>query len=251
MTISYKGKVTTKNSEIADAMNDFFSTIGQELANKIKSPACFKSYLKNPVSKIMTLQDVDEKEVIKIIMSLGSKKSAGADGIRPLLLKKCCKQVFKPITHIMKLSLKFKIVPDKLKIAKVIPVHKKDDKSNPGNYRPISLLSMLHKILEKLMYTRLTKFLNENNILYKYQFGFRANHSTIQAVTEIVDNLLYEIDSGKLTAGIYLDLSKAFDTVDHEILLAKLQHYRIKGGALDWFRSYLTNRQQFTVANGT
>ena len=249
-SIKYKGKITTDKNEIAESMNKFFSTIGENLAKKIKSQTNFKRYLKNPIANSMTLKEADEEEIIKIILSLKSKKSAGADGIRPLLLKKCGQQVYKPIMHIMNLSLRTNIVPDKLKIAKVIPVHKKEDKSDPGNYRPISLLSMLHKILEKLMCIRLTGFLNENNILYKYQFGFRAKHSTTQAVTEIVDNLLDEIDSGKITAGIYLDLSKAFDTVDHNILLTKLQHYGIRGEALGWFQSYLTNRQQFTVANG-
>ena len=249
-SIKYKGKITTDKNEIAESMNQFFSTIGENLAKKINSQTDFKSYLKNPLSNSMPIKETDEDEIIKIIVSLQSKKSAGADGISPQLLKKCCEQVHQPIKHMMNLSLKTSIVPDKLKIAKVIPVHKKEDKSDPGNYRPISLLSMLHKILEKLMSKRLTSFLDDNKILYKYQFGFRAKHSTTQAVTEIVDNLLEELDNGKVTAGIYLDLSKAFDTVDHKILLTKLQYYGIRGEALRWFQSYLTNRQQFTVANG-
>ncbi len=145
-------------------MNKFFSTIGENLARKIKSQTNFKRYLKNPIANSMALKEADEEEIIKIILSLKSKKSAGADGIRPMLLKKCGQQVYKPIMHIMNLSLRTNIVPDKLKIAKVIPVHKKEDKSDPGNYRPISLLSMLHKILEKLMCIRLTGFLNENKM---------------------------------------------------------------------------------------
>ena len=249
-SINYKGKVTTDKNEIAESMNNFFSTIGENLANNIKSQTNFRRYLKNPIANSMNLQEADDEEIIKTILSLKSKKSAGADGIRPTLIKKCCQQLYKQILHLMNLSLKTNTVPDKLKIAKVIPVHKKDDKSDPGNYRPISLLSMLHKILEKLMCKRLTDFLNDNNILYKYQFGFRAKHSTTQAVTEIVDNLLQEVDNDKITAGIYLDLSKAFDTVDHSIVLTKLKHYGIRGEALKWFQSYLTNRQQFTVANG-
>ena len=249
-SINYKGKITTDKNEIAESMNDFFSNVGEKLANKIKSQTDYQRYLKNPISNSMTIQEADEEEIIKTILSLQSKKSAGADGIRPMLIKKCCQQLYKQILHLMNLSLKTNTVPDKLKIAKVIPVHKKEDKSDPSNYRPISLLSMLHKILEKLMCKRLTEFLNDNKIIYKYQFGFRAKHSTTQAVTEIVDNLLKEIDSGKITAGIYLDLSKAFDTVDHSILLTKLKHYGVRGEALKWFVSYLTNRQQFTVANG-
>ncbi len=99
------------------------------------------------------------------------------------------------------------------------------------------------------MYKRLISFLNTHNILYNYQFGFRENHSTSLALIEIVDNILKAMEEGKLVAGIFLDLSKVFDTIDHVILLDKLQHYGILGQPHDWFRSYLDNRQQFTIAN--
>ena len=104
--------------------------------------------------------------------------------------------------------------------------------------------------MEKLIAKRVLKFLNEHEILYEYQFGFRENYSTTLAITEIVENLLTELQNGKLVAGIYLDLSKAFDTVDHNILLDKLEHYGIRGNPLKWFKSYLQNRQQYTVVNG-
>ncbi len=133
----------------------------------------------------------------------------------------------------------------------MIPIHKKDETSDPNNYRPISLLSTLNKIMEKLMYKRLITFLNKYNILYKYQFGFRENYSTTLALIEILDNILEEIENGKFVAGIYLDLSKAFDTVDHNILLHKLNHYGIRGNALNWFSSYLNNRKQMTHINKT
>ena len=100
------------------------------------------------------------------------------------------------------------------------------------------------------MYKRVISFLNKFKILYKYQFGFRENHSTVQAVIEITDNILSELEKKNMVAGIYLDLSKAFDTVDHTILLHKLKHYGIRGLPLQWFQSYLSNRQQYTVANG-
>ena len=249
-TIRYNGKLINEQAEIADAMNKFFSTIGENLAKKIKTKVNFKSYLQNPNPHSMKLEQTDHEEVIKIILSLEGKKAAGPDGIRPILLKKCCAQLYKQITHLINLSLKTKTVPSQLKIAKVIPIYKKEDRQDPGNYRPISLLSILNKILEKIMYKRLYGFLHEHKILYKYQFGFRKNHSCTQAVIEIVDNILEHINSNYMVAGIYLDLTKAFDTVDHQILLHKMSHYGIRGDALEWTKNYLTNREQYTVANG-
>ncbi len=111
------------------------------------------------------------------------------------------------------------------------------------NYRPISLLSILNKIIEKLVSKRLYQFLQKYNILYKFQFGFRKDHSTTLAITEIVENIREEISNGKFVLGAYLDLSKAFDTISHDILLHKLNHIGIRGIPLDWFKSYLTNRK--------
>ncbi len=118
------------------------------------------------------------------------------------------------MSHILNLSLKNVTIPDILKIAKVIPIHKKNEKYLVDNYRPISLLSTLNKIMEKLISKRIIQFLTKYKI-YKYQFRFQENHSTSMALTEIVDNILKDLENGKYVAGIYIDLSKAFDTVDH------------------------------------
>ncbi len=119
----------------------------------------------------------------------------------------------------------------------------------PDNYRPISLLSTLDKILENIMYKRLISFLYLHHILYDYHFGFQQNHSTTLALIEVVDKIQKELEEGKFVTGIYIDLSKAFDTVNHEILLNKLNHYGIRGTTLNWFKYYLHDQQQFTVAN--
>ena len=251
-SLKINNNTTSDNKKIAEAMNDFFSTVGKVYANKVKTePNKFKKYLSNPNTySLDTLQDTTVEEVTKIITSLKSGKSAGDDGIKPGLLKQCCHELKTPITHLMNLSLRNSTVPEKLKLAKVIPIYKKNDRTDPSNYRPISLLSILDKILEKLINKRVTSFLDAHKILYKYQFGFRPNHSTVQAVVEIADNIISEVNQGYLVAGIYMDLSKAFDTVDHKILLYKMEHYGIRGSALQWFKSYLSNRQQFTEVNG-
>ena len=140
--------------------------------------------------------------------------------------------------------------PDALKISKVIPIHKNGDTSDLNNYRPISLLSIFDKIMEKLMHKQLYDFLQEHNILFQNQFGFRKNNSTTFALLQITDKIKETIDNKKYGCGIFIDLSKAFDTVNYEILLRKMEHYGIRGVALDWFTSYLSNRKQYVYLNG-
>ncbi len=137
--------------------------------------------------------------------------------------------------------------PDQLKIAKVILLFKKCEPHLTKNYRPLSLLSIFNKIIEKLVHKYLYQFLQKCNILYKFQFGFRKGHSTTLANTEIVENIREEISNGKFVLGAYLELSKAFDTISHDILLHKLNHIGIY--ILDWFKSYLTNRKQYVHIN--
>ena len=141
------------------------------------------------------------------------------------------------------------VFPSVLKTAKVVPVFKKDSKLDYSNYRQISLLSNIEKILEKLMYKRLYTFLNNNNIIYNLQFGFRKQYSTSQALINITENIRKALDVN-IGCGIFVDLQKAFDTVDHQILLAKLNHYGIQGVSKDWFKSYLSNRNHYVSING-
>ena len=142
------------------------------------------------------------------------------------------------------------VFPSVLKTAKVVPVFKKDSKLDYSNYRPISLLSNVEKILEKLMYKRLYTFLNSNNIIYNLQFGFRQQYSTSHALVNITENIRKALDGGNIGCRIFVDLQKAFDTVDHQILLTKLDHYGIRGVSNDWFKSYLSNQNQYVSING-
>ena len=142
------------------------------------------------------------------------------------------------------------VFPSVLKTAKVVPVFKKDSKLNYSNYRPISLLSNIEKILEKLTYKRLYAFLDYNNIIYDLQFGFRQQYSTSHALINITENIRKALDDGNIGCRVFVDLQKAFDTVDHQILLAKLNHYGIRGVSNDRFKSYLSNRNQYITING-
>ena len=133
----------------------------------------------------------------------------------------------------------------------MLPVFKKGSETSPNNYRPISLLSIFNRILERLMYKRLVNFIDKYNILFNKQFGFRSGHSTDHAILCILDKMQSSVESGLFSCGVFLDLRKVFDTVNHPILLDKLEHYGIRGVAKEWFSSYLRNRKQFVSINNT
>ena len=166
------------------------------------------------------------------------------------MLKRNCNEIVKPLAYIYNLSISTGVVPSSLKLARVIPVFKKGDSTAMGNYRPISLLTCLSKVLEKLIFVRTTKFFNMHDLFYPLQFGFRENHSTTHALLTIVNKIASGIDKFEHTVGVFLDFSKAFDTINHEILLYKLNYYGVRGIALEWFRNYLDSRKQFvSIAN--
>ena len=146
----------------------------------------------------------------------------------------------------MNISIQTGIYPSKLKCGKIIPIFKNEDETDLNNYRPISLVSKFNRVFEKLMNNRLKSFLEFNNVLYKRQFSFREMHSTHYATLDIVNQIQNNMDKKLFSCGIFIDLKKAFDTVDHTILLNKLQYYGIRGIANDWFRSYVSGRTQTT-----
>ena len=151
----------------------------------------------------------------------------------------------KPLEILFNCSFSTGVVPKSFKIARVIPIFKKGSQMCVSNYRPISLLSIFNKIMEKLMYERLISYIEKKDILSKARFGFRAEHSTIQAVSLITDKIQKAIEEGLFSCGIFLDLSKAFNTADHKILISKLEHYGFRGIVKNWFVSYLEYSRQF------
>ena len=247
--LKYNNQDLTETPDICSALNDYFCSVGPTLVQSLKPSGQdeFEKYCPDRCKNSMFCCPITPDEIVRIIQNLPANKAPGKDGVNSKILKEVSDIIADPLAHIFNLSFVTGIVPDLLKIAKVIPVYKKGERSLPGNYRPISLLSIFDKILEKLMYKRLSGFLEANKILYKYQFGFRKNHSTSQAVMEVLDNIYTHSDNREITMGIYLDLQKAFDTVNHSILLKKLDIYGVRGITLNWFISYLSNRKQYTV----
>ena len=184
-------------------------------------------------------------EIENEIIRLNANKSTGPFSIPVTVLKATKHAISKPLEIIFNASFSTGIVPSNLKIAKVTPVFKKGLQTNLNNYRPISILSIFNKLLEKLMHKRILDFLEKKKVIYCKQFGFRAKHSTDHAILSIIDLIQHAIDCHEFSCGIFLDFSKAFDTVNHNILIEKLDYYGIRGVAKDWFTSYLTNRYQF------
>lgn len=246
-------KTVTNAEDICDGLNDYFCSVGQKLLDLLETKGTedYTKYCPLPQSKSMFCDPVDPHEIFNIVMNFNNNKSPGFDNIRPKILKEICPEIAVPLTHIFNLSFTTGVVPDSLKLAKVIPVYKKGEKSEPGNYRPISLLSVFDKIMEKLMYKRLSNYLEKNKILYEFQFGFRKGHSTVFALMEVLDNIYQHLDQNEYVIGIYLDLQKAFDTVNHDILLYKMFNYGIRGVVHQWFKSYLCLRRQFTTIGDT
>ena len=155
-----------------------------------------------------------------------------------------------PLAYIINRSFSTGIFPNLMKIVKVIPIHKGGSTQEVNNYRPISSLSIFDKIIEKIMHKYLYTFLENHDILFQNQFGFRKNNSTVYALAQITETIKESIDKGKYGCGIFIDLRKAFDTVNHGILLKKLEHYGIRENTLDRFQSYLSDRKQFVDIDG-
>jgi hypothetical protein len=241
---SINGKIVSDHKYIAESFNKYYVNVGNSLAEKIEHTDVRPlSYLKYN-SPTIFLEQVDAQEVENIIKNL-KDSSPGWDEIPASVIKKVTHFLVNPLTYICNLSLITGIVPLEMKIAKVIPLHKGGDSTVLSNYRPVSVLPCFSKVLEKVIYSRILSFLQNYDLLYEYQFGFRKKYSTAMALTILIDRISKALDKNEYVLGVFLDFSKAFDTVNFKILFDKLEFYGIRGIALEWMKSYLTNRKQY------
>jgi hypothetical protein len=250
--ITLNDKNITEPKEISNAFNEYYSNIAQNILEKQKysGDGNFIKFLSAPHERSLFLSDTGPDEVKNLINSFNTNKGTGPCSIPPKILNLICDSISNPIATIANLSFSTGTHPERLKIAKVIPVFKSGSKMLTSNYRPISLLSNLNKIFEKLMFNRVLPFLEQENIIFKNQFGFRPKHSTNHALISITERIKEALDSDKYACGVFVDFQKAFDTVNHSILLKKLDRYGIRGPALQWFKSYITNRLQYVSILG-
>ena len=249
--IFFKEKFHTTDEDIANAMNEHFCTVGETLQSRLPNTDSdsFKKYLPPSTLNSFVLSHIMHEEIIREIKNLNSKKAIGPDGIGAKIIKLCPPIFADNLMKIFNRSIDLGEYPSDMKIARVIALFKKGNHSEPENYRPISLLSCFNKLFEKLICIQLKDFIEKYKIYVEFQFGFRAGHSTILALTEITDRIRSLMENGNYVFGLFVDLSKAFDTVNHDILLYKLSHYGIRGHANKFFRSYLSGRKQFTNIN--
>ena len=230
----------------ADFVNKFFTNIGPALArhNK-KSWRYFGQYIEEPIMHFVTT----EEEVLKLCKAIEPMKSSGMDS----LSSKICKDAFmvlgNQLTYLFNCSLTTAIFPEAWKVAKVVPLYKGGNREDVGNYRPVSLLPLPGKMLEKIVHDRITKFWDDNNFLSANQGGFRKGFSTISTIADLTDDLFANINKGDTTLAAFIDLRKAFDTVNLSILIKKLEKAGIRDNMLRWCKNYLANRSQCTLAN--
>jgi len=243
--ITKNGTLLTDPTEIAEEFNDFFTGIGVKIAESVKPT------IKKPEEYMPILQNVNELElgtvnqthVCDIIKSLQPKNSMDIDGISTKLLKEISIDLSWPLAHIFNNSLIQGIFPDRLKMSRTVPIFKSGRADQCDNYRPISLLSTLSKVLEKIVSVQLVNHLDRNNILYQHQYGFQRNKSSEHSIIHAINYISRAMNDNKYTVGVFFDLKKAFDVCSHDILLMKLSKMGISGAALNWFKSYLSFRE--------
>ena len=245
LVISKDGKILSDAYDIANVFNDHYTNLADNLlyGNKPMSKLPVKQFIERN-NNTFFLFPATVEELTNIIKALKNKHSAGFDEVSDHLLKNCYTHILEPLCYIINLSLSTGKFPEQLKLAIVKPLFKKGSKENIENYRPVSILSVFSKILEKIMYTRLIGFVKKFHLISDEQHGFREGRSTTTAIANFLKFTYDTIDKKEIGMGLFIDLSKAFDLVDHDILLQKLSTMGIRGVALSWFKSYLSNREQ-------
>ena len=244
---------------VADTFNTFFTTVAAKLVQKLpvgsgKYTGDFaKEYYKEKGVKLDSFKFsvISESDILKLLLGISPRKATGLDKLPAKFIRDGALPISAPIAHIVNISLFSGHVPEDMKIARVVPLYKKNSKTDPGNYRPVSILSVMSNFLERVVYTQLEQHMKNQNLFYNFQSGFRTSFSTDTCLTHLSDSIRSEMDSGNFTGMVLIDLQKAFDTVDHPILLKKLEAIGLTNSSVTWFDSYLTNRKQVVDNNGT
>jgi hypothetical protein len=251
--ISINGDITNDPEKIANHFNNFFTSAGKNISEAVmhvtKKAEDYVDYGHDIPP--MSLGNTTPEHVLKVIKKFKPKNSCDIHGVSTKMIKYVGPEIAVPLAHIFNLSLNSGQFPSSLKLCRVIPIFKSGDSLNCDNYRPISLLSSISKVLEKIVTEKLVYHLNSNDLLYQHQYGFLSKKLTEHNLMQIIDYITTALNDGMYCIGVFLDLKKAFDVCLHSILLAKLSKMGIVGTALDWFKNYLSGRSQKVEINGS
>ena len=253
--IFYKGVLENKPSSIAECMNEYFISKVKNIVDNI--PVSDSDPLKSllvkefNVEEPFSLKPVHPDTIKNIIKGLKNSKTAGVDYIDTAAIKIISEHAIPAITHIVNLSITHSKFPEAWKYAKIIPLHKKDDILNPKNYRPVAILPILSKILERAIFEQVVEYFETNQLFHPNHHGFRKHHNTCTALLQMYDGWVEAADRGELTGVCLLDMSAAFDVVNHQLLLQKLRLYGFSQDSLAWMFSYLSGRRQSVCIDGT
>ena len=242
----------TNPKDIADHFNKHFTKIGHKLASDIPKPVTknyFKTFMTKSNSKFK-LQKVEPSRVLELLSTADSAKATGFDKISNKLLKIAAPHIYQSLGALFNISIETNMFPSEFAIAKVSPIFKAGDQSDEDNYRPISVIPTVARVFERLTYEQMYAYLSDNGLLNPLQSGFRTLHSTLTALLDLTNEWSFDIDRKMINGVILLDLKKVFDTVNHEILIKKLEYFGFDPSSTAFFRSYPSNRQQQCKVNG-
>jgi len=239
---------------VSNIFNNYFSNVGKNLVKKFKKTQNLVLNKSNDNNILCSfekifLEKIDVSELRIIIKNLKDDTDAGYDKVTVKILKSISELIIIPLVYIFNLSIESSIFPDKFKTAVIKHLFKGGDRKIISNYRPISMLTNFSKIFEKIIKARLISYLEKNNLLSKNQYGFRPGLRTENALYNAIQFLYDSLDKGLKTIAVFIDLAKAFDTIQHDILLKILPNFGINNKSLLWFKSYLSNRQQMVKLN--
>ena len=248
-TFFKNGESITGDSNIAESFCDYFSSIASDLASALRTPSSghFTDYLGPQSENSAFFAPTSSQEIQSICDGLDPSKGPGHDGLAPKIFRFLSHELSFPLSKLINTCIEEGYFPDFLKTARITPVFKNGDPTQFGNYRPISVLSVISKIFERVLQNRLLAFLTKQGSIFEGQYGFRRGHSTFMAITDLVEKIRIAWQKGFHCSAVFIDFRKAFDTVNHKILLIKMERLGIRGAILKLFKSYLENREQYVI----